>query len=643
MKKKLEALTQKLIKHKRFVINREEELFDEMLFKKGVLKENGNDILVNDFSAIAPYFFSHYKCKLSFEVTEDFQDSVEFINDIIADFTAGNNISRSHLLEKALLEIIIKEANNKYNTTFKAYISTFNLEEKSLEFFNFSNAYSSQLSSLTIAPEIIYENAKALLEGAKADAQYNAPLSTVLNGVKELVKKDYCAGKQLLEISLSDPTCEEQLISVIVSGLYDIKGVEFYKEIIKVRLDKNINRDAILFGLSNIAILKDYECQLFIELVERFKASTDSQPSIIALLLAVLNSGRDSFLSEALQLLKSMVKEEKLGHQILHGLWRLDNLEEERIEVVVNLIQQDYFVIEKYINQISQLFWEIKNIKAFKTIILSLAEKSPFTDFSKSFQSFLRTTDKVELDGLIIQLLIDDKALNRFIGISFFNQLSFSNPYKFSFDILTLPAIDQYKLWVSMATDFNQPQNRLVALLPLLNSDSSLVRECFTSKLEYLSEDYGGHIRQLLRENLVLEKDKGIIERIENYIDGYYQEFVEIKNPIKELNPFLTQAKEIMYFKELFQKDMSQNINSSMEENSLMKFFGKSIQLAKGGGFRFDKEGEISQLSHFSSSMAMPRSYFANPDEYEIEYGSLQRKDWTEKEFESLKKCFKNE
>jgi hypothetical protein len=338
--------------------------------------------------------------------------------------------------------------------------------------------------------------------------------------------------------------------------------------------------------------------------------------------------------------LESAIENEKTAYYILNNLDQLNNYSQQKTKIVIKLINQNYFSIDKYINPISNVFWHLKEI------VLSIIEKKPFENFIKSFQSYLHTVDKIELDKFTIELLTDNQASKRNIGIDIFNQLSSYSPYKFTFNILELSHILQYKLWMSLTQDFHEPKNRLVALLPLIDSNSDLIKESFICKLEEISEDYGGHVTNVIDNNL--DKDNpeytNVIERVKNYIEDYYTKNIDLKNSVSELNPYHTHYKFIKAFDESFSKNMSKSVGKGARENSLLSILGTStVQLSKGGGWRFGAKKEISQLGKVGTSFTMPRGYFINPNKFELEKGFLVRQDWKDEEFLEIKTFLEDE
>ena len=58
---------------------------------------------------------------------------------------------------------------------------------------------------------------------------------------------------------------------------------------------------------------------------------------------------------------------------------------------------------------------------------------------------------------------------------------------------------------------------------------------------------------------------------------------------------------------------------------------------------RNDSNKEISKLGSFGTSFSLPRSYFINPNEFEIIKAIEMRTDWTNKDFEHIKNFLSNE
>ncbi len=620
--------------------------FDKLLFEKKILKLENDKISIANFDSISSCFLEKYKEKLDFKISDEFQINVDFIKSIKEDFTNNEYVPDYHILEKEIWKSIIKESNSVWKCNFNDYLNSLDKNKKSVRITDFTNAYSILLPSLDLTSPIIFDNALIQTELTKNDAHYNIDLSTVLSGLKNKCKADYDLGVELLKKALSLGEDKENIISAIVSGLYENKKVEFYDSILKDLIQKEKKLNPIFFGLSNVSEIANAECVLFIELIKNYIKRDSLEISVLSLVFSILKSKNTKYHKFCFKELESAIENEKTAYYILNNLDQPNNYYQEKTEIVVKLINQDYFSIDKYINPIGNVFWHLKEFEAFKKIVLSLIEKKPFEKFIKSFESYFHSVDKIELDKFTIDLLTNNQASKRTTGIEIFNQLSNYNPYRFTFNILELPYISQYKLWMSLTQDFHEPKNRLIALLPLVDSKSGLIKESFLCKLEEISEDYGGLVTKVLEENL--NKDNPnynlVMERIKNYIENYYGKNIDIKNSVSELNPYHTHYKHIKHFDEVFYKNMSKTVDKGARKNSFLSILGaNTVQLSKGGGWRFGANKEISQLGKVGTSFTMPRGYFINPNKFELEKGFLIGQDWTDEEFLEIKTILEDE
>lgn len=646
MDKNLSSLIDSVIGQKKLQFSVNEASFDNSLFEKNILKLENDEISISNYDLIICPFLNSYKEKLGFEISGEFNTNVNFIKNLKKDFSSNDYVHGFHILEKEIWKSVIKESNSKCKCSFNEYLNSIDKENKPDGIFNFIEAYSNVLPILELTDTIIFENALIQTEITKSDAHYNLNLGNVLNGIKSKCKADYGLGLELLKKALSVSEDKENLLSAIISGLYENKKIEFYDSILEDLIEVGNKLNPIFFGLSNVAEIENTECKLFVKLIEKYKNDDSLILSLTSLVISILKSNNNNYHNFCFEELKSTIENEISAYYILNNLNQIDKYNQEKTDIIVNLINQSYFSIEKYINQISNVFWYIKEFESFKKVVLAIIKNRPFESFIKNFQSYFHSADNIELDKFTIELLTNNQSSKRFIGLEIFDELSTHNQYKFLFDILELPSIVQYKLWVSLTQDFHEPKKRLIALIPLLESNSDWVKEGFLCKLEKLSEDYGSHIKKVLETNLDIGKsnDNSVIERITNYIEVFHNKNVDIKYSITELNPYHTHYKDIKLFNELFSKKMNESINKGAAENSLLGFLGvNTIQLSKGGGWRFGTKKEISQLGKIESSFLMPRSYFINPNEFELEKGFLNREDWDDEDFLEIKTFLENE
>lgn len=642
MKKLIDSFVDLIIENKKLKFSSVENYVDDILCKKKILKLEGDFISIDDFKLIASHFIGKYKKKLHFKLKSDFQKNVDFINLVKQDFTDNNYIPDYHLLEKEIWKLIIIESNSKYRCSFKDYLK----ENKTSEVFGFIKAYSDILVDLNLTENEIIENAISQTEITKSDADYNQPLNNVLGGVKNKCKSDFDIGIKLLNLSLVLDEDKDYIISAVVSGLYENKRHEFYEGSLKKLIQEEKKLDAVLFGLSTCSGILPADCTLFVKLIEDIQQNKSFSIAKISLVFAILRSENDNYHNFCFKELELAIENVDSAFYILNNLSLIKNYGSEKTNILLKLVNQNYFTIAKYISGIGQFFWYINEFYCFKKVVLTLIENKPFEKFIKPFQSFVQTVDPIELDSFLIELLIDNASNIRFTGIEIFDCLSFNRPYCFSLNILDLPSISQYKLWVALTQDFHEPKKRLTALLPLIDSKSKLVKESFLSKLEEISEDYGGHITEILETNLNKKNPNHsiAITRLKKYLEDFCNKNTNLKRPILELNPYHTHYKYFQQFGELFSKKMQKTVEKDAKKNSLLSFFGSNtIHLSKGGGWRIGPKREISQLGKIETSMAMPRGYFIYPNEYEIGIGSILHAEWTTEEYSDINIILENE
>lgn len=642
----IQSFVVSVIQNKKLTFATDEITFSDLLLKDKVLKIENNSYSISDYSIVSSYFLNNYQEKFEFEITDDFQESVNFLKKITADFLVDGHIRFFFKIEKELWKIIISESNLKFRCNFFGYLSSLNKEVNSAEVFSFTEAYSEELINLKLTETAFYDSAKIILDFTKSNAEYNIPLGRFLNSVKEKCKKDYDFGLALLDKSLEIEESKDYFLSAIISGLYENSKLDFFNSILKSKIRDGIKLNAIFFGLSNVAEIDDADCDLFISLFTSYEADDSFALSLLSLLTTILKSKNTTHDVYCFQKIRFFLKNENLAYFILNQIKSIVGFDDERIDVVVKLSNQDYFTIEKYIYPISRLFFDIKDFELLKKIILTLIENKPFENFTKNFIPYFQRANQVELEHFLINLLTSNQANKRFVGLNIIDELKTFSPFIFSIDILLLTPLVQYKLWVSLTEGYGQPKFRLPAILPLLESENEFVRESLLFKLEEMSEDYGGHITKILEDNLAEDNPNSekIIKKIKDYIEDFYSCNIDIKKSLTELNPYNTHYKLIRKFNEFHSKTMSQSINKGAMENSLLMQLGAStVELSKGGGWRIGSNNDISPLGKFETSFTMPRSYFINPNRYEFELGFQVRQDWSDEEFINIKTFLENE
>lgn len=619
---------------------------DAVLIKENIVKQENNLLSISNYEILIPYLFGRYQDKYGFQMSDSFEKNIEFIINILQHFDHTENFHNFLIFEKEVWKFIIRKANSNHNESFNTFLEAIDSENIPEYINNFSEAYSSLLPELNLTVDQILANTICLVEITKSDTEYNFNLGLILSGIREKSYSDYDFGIELLKKSIDLEDINDNISSAIVTGLYESKNIVFYNDILNELIEKDLKLNVIFFGLSKISNIQNRDCDIFIQIVEKYIGSYLYKTSVLALVFTILRSNEEKYHAYCFQKFLHEIDNENTAQYILGNLMLVKEYYPQKIEIVIKFIRQPYFSIEKHIRLLNGFLWHVRKICFFKNVVLNITDKKPFKSFIKSFQSYLFTLDKSDLDSFLIDLLTNNTASKRFLGVEIFHFLSDRVPYIFTLNILELSPLSQYKLWMSLTDDFNDPSQRIVPLLPLLDSSSELIRESFICKLEEISEDYGGHVPQALENNLDLQNPfyKNTLERIKIYISEYHKKNTELKNSIKEFNPYNTNYKLIRSFNDSFHKSMGKSINKDLENDSLLSILGgNTIQLAKGGGFRMGADQPISELSTFGSSFTMPRSYFINYNKYEIEKGLYRKKDWSDEDFAQIIKTLENE
>lgn len=646
MDKILNSFIDSLVEQKKLQFSIDEITIDATLIENGTLKIENGQVFISDYMTISSAFIERYKQKFNFSISSSFEKNAEFINNIEQDFNSKGFNSDYLTLSNEIWKAIIKESNKHHGCSFSEYITAIDRDNTPEGFYEFIEAYASLLPELNLSVDEIVDNFLILEEITKSEMEYNVDLGLVLNGIRNFSKNEYDKGLQILQKSLELDNTKDVLTSAVVTGLYENKGAAFYTSVLKKMISEGENLNPIFFGLSKVSDLSENDSELFLDLVNEYGDDKNLTIAMLSIVFSVLKSNHAAHHLFCFEKLKSAVEDEATAYYILRNLDLKGVYNNEQTDIVLKLIQQDYFTIDKYISAIAQSVRRFKDLEYFRQIILSIINVSPFRLFIKKFHTFIYNVDKIEIDRLMIELLTDNAASRRFTGIEIFQELSRPVPYRFTLDILRLAPISQYKLWMALTGDFNQPKDRLTALLPLLNSESELVRESFLCRLEVISEDYGGQVLEVLEENLDADNPTHniAIARIKKYISDFYDKHTNAKNALSEFDPYNTHFKHIKKFNDLFHKNMGRSIDQGAKENSFLSVLGAStVQLSKGGGYRFGTKKEIAQLGSFASSFTMPRSYFIDPNQYDMEIGMLIRQDWKNEEFTELLKVIENE
>lgn len=641
------------IENKTLTFSQEIEGVDlNLLRSKKILNQN----TVADDLKFAFKFFEKYRELLNIESNENFTSYTQALAGIKKDFNDKKNVQGFSKLERELWKVAVVEANETYNETFTRYIESLSLKNRKEEMRLFYAGYSAAIQWIQIQVDLFCDNAQQLIKWTKEEDEYNLPLGRLLNGIRNKILEDNSFGMGCFDHLINLKIFDIDLMIPVTTGLYDKFGISFYEEHLSLYVFNKIYSVPIICGLSNSNNITDVDAKLFLSIFQKAnKKDSEILIHLSKLLFAILNSSNLSEKSqdknECIQHLEELVSvnNPNLIRYILRESQYLETQIDTLQGLAVRLINQPHFQINEYLTLINHILWHSENINFFRRVLLALAENCQFEQIAKKLNSSIHKfleTQKREFDELLVDLLIQDKPYCRFIGFDIFNDVTpLDGCYFFDFDILSLEPLCQYKLWVSILIGYREPKSTIPCLLPLLKSKSKFVKEAFICKLEEYSENYGGGLTDVLRDNLDLNdaENKIIFERVEKYMYGYFESHSKIKFDIKELNPQYTQNR---IFAE-FNKGYSRGFNKirqkvSEESNSFLNFFN-TVHLLKGGGWKMEGKDDISQLARIGVSYSLPRRCFIEPEHFDWEQSAELTKDWSDDYFSEIISILENE
>ncbi|HEX5153128.1 MAG TPA: hypothetical protein VFW07_16875 [Parafilimonas sp.] len=197
--------------------------FEESLLEAKILQITNGKYEIIDYEIISFPFLDFYKKRFSFEPTEDFKKSSEFLNGIRQDFYSKGYVANFSDLEDKLWKLFVTEANKKYSCDFNKYLKALDKEEETDEIFSFTEVYSACLQNLNIPVKIFYENLLVLLGLIESDVGYNLPLGTITGGIRQKCRNDISFGVELFNYCYAVPDINDNILASVVSGLFEAK------------------------------------------------------------------------------------------------------------------------------------------------------------------------------------------------------------------------------------------------------------------------------------------------------------------------------------------------------------------------------------------------------------------------------------
>lgn len=618
---------------------------NNLLIENSILEKEGDLLTMKDIDLISFSFFEHYKAIFEFKLSSNFDETFDFLKIIEKAFLNKKKVVKWNLLKLSLFKVVIWISNYENKIDFCDFIDRHYLEVNQ-NIKTFFKAYNHTLKDLNIVPQSLYSNAKKILMSpAIKDGEYINDLP-VRNSIKNKCSVNLEFGLELFKLVNNDSVINHVLFADILCILFTAKRSNFFKDYIEKLLKNEKLLPHILTGLSHVEILDNSSVILYSELIKRFKENIDLDNNIILLIFGLLKHGENLSIRTVNLCFSELFKKSERsdnGQLILQELFYLTKYIEQIGNLVVNIVRKEYFNLDIHFRLVYNILFKAKDVVTLKKVLVGIAESNPFKTFPRRYDDFSVFFNPKEFELLIIEFLTNDKSSIRFIGKELFDTTHSSKT--FSINILELPYIVQYKLWVSLTSDLKEPKYVIPALIPLIDSSSVTVREIFILKLEYYLENYIDSFLSIVKRCLDCSNlnHLNVLNRLESYQAKFLKENFDLKKGVKELDPFYTDNKNYSKFWTFFRKKINRSLSDKSKENSLIALFGSEIILAKGGGWTTGNREDISKLGKFESNFTLPRDYFIDPIEFEMfEIGEMKR-DWEDGHFLEIENFISNE
>ena len=619
------------------------------------LKLDKKEFIINNKS-YSIYKFSNICIQTILEIkkinlSSNFDEVLSFYHEIII-ILKQIKISTFRIKDEILQILILKslKSNNDDLNIFIKSIQKDNLNEYVFLFIKNYFLIISQ-SKFPIDYNIIFINSLTLLNVThREDVTYNSTSSLILNSLLvKCNKSNYKFTIALFNISLNYKGFLEEhnksILSILIISLYKFKGLSFYKEYLIPLLKDSKYQKTVINGLVNIDIEKKEDFDLIINLNNKYSDNEDLLLILSKGLFSIVKTNNLDYKKTAFEEITKSIKNEILTQYIINELTYLEGNEQERIDLIIKIIEEPYYSSDKYASQISDILYYIKDIKFLKSILNSISKKNEFNSICHYFKNHILTFSAEEVDYIIIEYITDSKASKRYIGTDIFFNLSYKIPYKFTINISKTKPITQYKIWVTLLNSFQEPKYSIPSLIPLINSESEIIKESFICKIEELVEDYDDSVILCLKENININKNNHILflERVVNHLHNFKTNKINPKEGIKELNPLENENKFINQYYFLHKKNNKEKYDNVENNSSSFLNHLTTIVLAKGGGWKTNNSDKITELSKFEVSFRLSRSSMTNPLFYELEKSKDIFSDWQETDFKEVIELLENE
>lgn len=639
LQEQLDNFCNYFLSSKKYQFKTEEFEFDhDQLIIDKILIKQGDHFEIADNLLIAKNVLSEFKRLFKFTSFDDPEQSKGFLKSIVEYFLDDVLMGRT-AFNDAMMRIAVSEFAKTDPEKFISFAEIFKRTDRTI--FQFIKGFDHVAPTLNnFSPLQLVRLYSWLYNESMTEAEdvVDLVVGGLVKNLSEFCDANPKIAKALYETCvLCDPQQLQPFHVAILVSNYN-HDHNFLSELKKLA-GSNADQHTLISCLSNVKFDETTKYKEFVDIVESIENYTVEGKRWLsrfyATILEHLDQSEKTLKQHCFErLLKLMLCNPDLVAQTIFDLRFLNSLQVEVYEILSAFIEQGD-VPEHFGRMLRNMYPAFKKSDHFFLLLrkIALKLKGAFNpkDYSHAITLY-QYQDAEECDENLCNLLIDDEGFVRYAATRLLNLMSITDRKRsFSCDLLKRTAIEQYKLVVSITQGFHEPEYIVPFIAPLLDSPFTLVRDLVLHRLEILIENYFSAVIDTLEacldnsNQVHLEYNERLMSYAKKFSDN-----LEHKTPIKELDPRYNQSKYLQQYFQESRRKLSESLNKSVKENTLMSFLGdgNDIMLAKGGGFYISEENKVQPLSSIKTEMSLPREYYLAPERYDWEHRIQILENW---------------
>ncbi|MEA5426576.1 hypothetical protein [Arcicella lustrica] len=448
----------------------------------------------------------------------------------------------------------------------------------------------------------------------------------------ELASQNNDKAKKIIQtLKVDSDSKYDKLISQLIGGVCStsfIENIEFFNDLYKedkfqptvlwamTRIEQDLNEDDILKML-DLAETNNNEIHTLYNLMRLYIIVWES------------NLPKENVTSRCYEGIKNLLTHENQNilYSFLENITSYSKLPEKKVCELLKLFLQNpnhpTSVLSTNGSNIYTLDWcinkSIKSPKYFFEILLSFINDTSHVFKIDIFQQSLPEVLKnypEESVRFILACLTDYKGRFRHLGHKLLEELLECHPkIRLGDDLKGLSTEQRIILVLSISIPQTLKFSKLFRLVvPILEIGEDSVQQLIIKVLfenVLQKEDLTDTIKEELSESEL----KNELLTILNQADEINHQIFARKQELKEFNPSYTHYKMFTLFSKVFYGFMDKKIQQIRKEQPIMKAFGNTIILLKGGRFKSELNDNYTPLTNIGHSFSIPQSAFLDSEE----------------------------